>query len=129
MATQNCDDKKECDCASKYYQYYEEINGEFKSREIELNANGTARWYFGGTSSGGASYKGTFIEDDNQVILTLKNEMVPCNESEPHAFSCNEILILEKIDNNTLMSVAEFGSEMTTFKYIKTNKENLKYID
>ena len=120
----------------RYYQYYNEISvdGEsvplFNSREIQLNDDNTARWYFGGNASGGDEYKGTYIETTDKITLTLSRNMpdgVVCNDNQS-VFPCNTTLILNKSSNDALISVDELGNEGNSYTYTKTTKDTLKYI-
>lgn len=120
----------------RYYQYYNEstVDGEsvplYNSREIELNNDNTARWYFGGNASGGDEYKGTYIETSDKITLTLSRNMpngVVCDDNQS-VFPCSTTLILNKVNDDTLVSVAELGNDGNSYTYTKTTKDTLKYI-
>lgn len=122
---------------SRYYQYYNEIviDGEseplYISREIELNDDNTARWYFGGNASGGDEYKGTYIETVDKITLKLSRNMpngVICDDNQS-VFPCNTTLILNKIDADTLISVSELGNDEISYTYTKITKDTLKHIN
>lgn len=122
---------------SRYYQYYNEIviDGEseplYISREIQLNDDNTARWYFGGNASGGDEYNGIYIETTDKITLTLSRNMpdgVVCDDNQS-VYPCNIILILNKSGNDTLISVDELGNDGISYIYTKTTKDSLKYIN
>jgi len=121
---------------SRYYQYYYEINtGDdsvpiYKSYEIELNDDNTAKWYFGGNASGGDEYIGTYVETEEKITLTLSRNMPEgfvCDDNQS-VFPCNTILVLNKISADKLVSVSELGNDNISYTYTKTTKDTLKYI-
>ena len=117
----------------RYYQSYEESNESdillWSSREITLNTEGTAELHFNGTSVGGYDYKGTYIENNSQIILTLElitgnNEV--CDPSTSVKECTKEITIIKNSDS-TLTETYDLGNGSTeTFNYVSVEENELK---
>ena len=120
----------------RYYQYYFTLddNSEhpnYSSREIELNTDGSARWRFGGSGQGGDYYKGTYTEDASKIILTLERDMpnnTKCDDSNT-VFSCNTTLMLDKMNENTIVSYNELGVDNLSYEYKLVDKNKLHFFD
>ena len=112
------------------YQNYNEVLPEgatevaWKSREIELNPDGSARFYIGGNTSGGAHYKGTYVENDKTVTLTLtlETENGVCDNTNS-AFQCSIILSLDKTSSYLIER-----TENQSITYSSIGEETLKLL-
>lgn len=118
----------------RYYQYYTEHDYNdsnppvYTSRELELNTDGTTRFRFGGNGSGGESYKGTYTEDDNKVVLTLevdRKEGFTCDENTA-LFPCKATITLTKNNDGTITSTNELGIDSYSYVYSLVDKSNFK---
>lgn len=112
----------------RYYQYYDEFKQGsetyYKSREVVLNTDKTAKWHFGGNASGGDEYKGTYTEDSSKIVLTLERDMegnAKCDDNESE-FPCKTTLTLTK-SNNTLV---EKSADGISYTYKLVEKKQLK---
>lgn len=124
----------ESEIVTRYYQYYatpgNSSGANNKYREIELNVDGTARWSFGGSASGGESYKGTYIEDTSKIVLTLERDMVDgsiCDDNTSQ-FSCKTTITLIKNSDNTVTSHYELANDGLSFIYKLVEKTDLNLL-
>ena len=118
--------KTEVSKTTGYYQYLNEItdNGEvlWNAREIILNEDGTTEYKLGGNASGGAYYKGTYIEDNNKMVFigklsTPNGEIKDCDDNNVQ-FSCEITIVFEKSGDKLIEKI---GSN--TYEYKKITKE------
>ena len=117
----------------RYYQSYEESNESnillWSSREITLSTDGTAELHFNGTSVGGYDYKGTYIENNSQIILTL--ELITGNNEvcDPYTSvkECTKEITIIKNSDSTLTETYDLGNGDTeTFNYVSVEENELK---
>ncbi len=115
---------------TRYYQYCETVADNYKCREIELNVDGTARWSFGGSASGGESYKGTYTEDTSKIVLTLDKDMVDgtvCDDNTSQ-FPCKTTVTLNKNSDKTVTSHYELSNDGSSFIYKLVEKTELNLL-
>ena len=134
------EEKKEEKKETRYYQfinYIDEVRDEsvinYTATEIELKDDGTAKFAYGGASSGG-NFEGIYIENDKYVTLFVNNTNAACaNGSHEVANSCTEELLLIKnkgllIENSDSVYHFSIDNSVETREFKKIDSSDLKII-
>ena len=111
------------DIVGRYQKIIQYAEGPaYQIYEFELNSDNTVNYVIGGSSTENHSnasavmnYSGTYLEKDNEVILSIVSTDDNC---EPGKYACIDIITLSKQNNGTLGYEEESDSSIQDFNKV-----------